>query len=246
MGMGGISVIQVFNLLLICCVVATPIVAKFRGRSVALWAVLGLIGGPIALLILFYLGAGAGAGAGSSKVGEFEKLIEKDKKTGEYLIRAGTLGKAVKNNAFNYYKRFTPNYDVLRGIGDGASVGGPVGGLVTGQAIIGQAVSSYKAGRYSAGVNAGALILPESGVVQLRSLWSYVEAKKITQAEFVKAAASIAYNDGRPILQGKRDAFGELELKGDDDRLIAAMIVQFFHENVPPLKSVRSLMENIS
>ena len=64
----------------------------------------------------------------------------------------------------------------------------------------------------------------------------------INKNEFVKAVASLAFNDGNCEINIDKDAFGDYVFKNEQEEMIAAMKVQFFYENTTSADKVRNLV----
>ena len=175
---------------------------------------------------------------------DYKAIVDKlkNKKTGEITITLEQLAKALHIKADNYISNFTPDNNLLGNITFGSMAGGAAGTAFTAASFVQGAVSSYKAGGLYVGSLYSGFHINDEDVDLLNGLALLLANGLITKNEFIKGAASIAYNSGQGLCNiAEIDAFGDMSFKSDDDRRIAAICYQFFAENTVAKARIEAL-----
>jgi hypothetical protein len=249
MGFGGFSIYSVWVFSLLAAIVAF-FLAKAKGKSVPLWVIVGALF-PISIVVLALLpGRKSFTEKKELSNSQVEKYVKQfvNKKTGKVKISLEQLASALNINAGNYISNFTPNNNLLANITFGSMAGGASGAAYTAASFVQGAVSSYKAAKLDAGSRYSGFIVVDRDIVILNGLAQLLSKGVLSKQEFMKGAASLAYDSGKGLCSlAEVDAFGSLNFKNDDDRYIAAICYQFFAENTVEKARIEALYnENIN
>jgi hypothetical protein len=258
MGFGGISIFGLAVLLVPLILVF--ILAKNKGRPALLWIVItvgcfipyiiGFLSGilglifPFVPLVILILLPNTKTQKGPMKIAQVEKFVKKlvNKKSGKAVVSLELVADALNINAGNYISNFTPDNNLLANITFGSMAGGASGAAYTAASFVQGAVSSYKAAKIDMGSRYSGFIIADKDIVTLNGLAQMLAKGIINKQEFMKGAASLAYNSGQGLCNlAEVDAFGSLNFKNDEDRYIAAICYQFFAENTVDKARIEAL-----
>lgn len=179
--------------------------------------------------------------------GDYEKALASFKSNGGYKISSEQLCKIVGVNAYAYYKNFIPDSEFLTKL----SIGGGAEGLLRNiSTVVGKMNRAATAGSLGGGFATRGFIAEHKDINPqlnrvLTGLAMLFSNGIINKGEFTKGVASILYCEGTGITDAcEFDSFGEAKFSNNNDRLILAMVYQFFRDNTVTTNQVEQLLES--
>lgn len=160
----------------------------------------------------------------------------------KYHIESRQLSKAVGLSANDYASNFTPNNTLVNDLTFGSISGSSIGTIHGAVSVISNAIGAANRAYIRTSFGLGGFFLPESDgrATELEKLAALASNGEMTKDEFVKSIASLVFDggNGSPSFI-KFDKLGSPIFGSDKEKLVAAMIYQFWAENCVPASRVR-------